>query len=264
MLRQTDRSQLGEKMLDRLDLGVSLSSLIHGQSPGLQSDITTSVSSQPGDMHARSFSTGSEGISLSSPTRAVTQGRTRDSLVRYSQQSKSEPLLHLSEETSDQSVVASSHSTNVSITSLWSSPCPAPRQTRVSMLKLQPALTFHFPALSRANLAEHCPTSPWVETTSQGLSSGSNLFLVSPVQDDRRLSGEHDSSLPREAAQHQLRFHRRAVEPLHPAIRASLRGASSASTLTRQSFASHHATGHSTSFVNSQFFPRTSITFLLG
>lgn len=187
-------------MLDRLDGAVSLTSLVHADSPAPTDDRhrpPTSIQQHPHHSRNQSMVSSSEGSSecgMGSPTPASGQTHLRHSMVRYSQD-RSRRQIHQRgpsiqsiaddsesefegpppDEVTSTSFARSSRSTNLSISSLHSSPCPPPRSRRIPMLTRQaPAIPdFRFPpvsAVSSANSTIRGPkdgaASPWTQTHS--------------------------------------------------------------------------------------------------
>lgn len=223
-----------------MDMGVSLTSLI-GESPAPATEVAGQAASSPAQhLRNQSNASSSEGFSecgMGSPTPASRSGRTllRHSMVRYSQdrsrpqprrrgpstqsayddsESELEGPVPAPDELTSSSFThsQSSHATNVSISSLHSSPCPAPRSRRIPMLtRRTPVIPdFHFPPVgagdSSANPTIRGPSgggSPWTQTHSssspskaQQQKSSASPFkrLFNPLEEFRaRSSGKRNS-----------------------------------------------------------------------
>ncbi|GAA6063061.1 hypothetical protein JCM10212_003006 [Sporobolomyces blumeae] len=176
---EVGRPSAGDRMFDRVDCEVSLAALVDGPSlpPSLENDrhrpSIVAASFARGHFRHDSVlsstdgSSESTGFSIASPTPLPTSNRpARQSLARYSQDrhplhrpshrarpvsdhsSGSSGHEHSQEDPTTLSFAQSSRSTNLSISSITSSPCPAPRSRRVPMLTgqgrrpLQPSFRF--------------------------------------------------------------------------------------------------------------------------
>lgn len=150
-------------MLDHLDLEVSLTSLVEAISP-----VSAPLSLASKHIHQRQSSVATSSVDTSevgfgSPTPAMRQTRLRHSMVRYSQEPRSNDVHHTSiqsihgdvsdliaqtlNDTTTSSAEDSSRSSHISTSSMRSSPCPAPRHRHVPMLrnKALPLPAFRFP-----------------------------------------------------------------------------------------------------------------------
>lgn len=191
-------TQAGDKMFERIDEDVSLNALINSPSPPVSPEQVLARREALYHHHARMGSTLStaEGSLEScfslvgSPSPNPPSGRPmRQSLQRYSQDKfptkrpshRARPVSELSaastdpasNETTNLSVAPSSRSTNLSVSSLTSSPCPVPRSGRIRMLTraegplpAQPAFRFP-PAKDRVEQAH--PAQGRGEYTCRGL-----------------------------------------------------------------------------------------------
>ncbi|CDR35813.1 RHTO0S01e07668g1_1 [Rhodotorula toruloides] len=181
---ELERPTAGDKMFERIDEDVSLNALINSPSPPVSPEQVLARREALYHHHARMGSTLStaEGSLEScfslvgSPSPNPPSGRPmRQSLQRYSQDKfptkrpshRARPVSELSaastdpasNETTNLSVAPSSRSTNLSVSSLTSSPCPVPRSGRIRMLTraegplpAQPAFRFP-PAKDRVEQA---------------------------------------------------------------------------------------------------------------
>ncbi|BGP34707.1 hypothetical protein JCM10296v2_006529 [Rhodotorula toruloides] len=181
---ELERPTAGDKMFERIDEDVSLDALINSPSPPVSPEQVLARREALYHQHARMGSTLStaEGSLEScfslvgSPSPNPPSGRPmRQSLQRYSQDKfptkrpshRARPISELSvastdpasNETTNLSVAPSSRSTNLSVSSLTSSPCPVPRGARIRMLTraegplpAQPAFRFP-PAEDRVDQA---------------------------------------------------------------------------------------------------------------
>lgn len=202
-----------------MDADVPLDQLIHGDSPAMSRN--SSAQDQQRHLRNQSMVSSSEGSSkcgMGSPTPASGQALTRHSMVRYSQdRSRRQPhrrgpsTLHdssgdeapLPEEPTTHSAAHSSRSTNLSISSLHSSPCPAPRNRRIPMLtRRTPTVPhFHFPPLpSNDSTLRGAPPSPWTQTHAsssptrkQQSSSSPFTELFNPLEEFRARGSKRDS-----------------------------------------------------------------------
>lgn len=181
--------------MDRMDIEVSLTSLVGACSPppSPEESRPATRSTTLAQQHIRAESSGSVSMmSVTSPCPAPKNLRT--SMVRYSQdhnriqsrrpasaQSYSSNESDFDRSTSpvqdltSSSLAQSSRSTNLSISSLNSSPCPGPRQRRVPMLTRNPPPLphFRFPAPKAAKPA------PWTKTSTtpeKGVAKGDSPF----------------------------------------------------------------------------------------
>ncbi|GAA5928875.1 hypothetical protein JCM1841_001281 [Sporobolomyces salmonicolor] len=177
---EVGRPSAGDRMFDRVDSEVALYALLDGPSPPpspeqmrQQRPSLVAASFAIGHFRTDSIVSSSEGSTesgfsiMNSPTPLPLSGRpVRQSLARYSQEHfpvhrpshRARPVSEQSSGSSDQdhqsneptslTLAQSSHSTNLSISSITSSPCPIPRR-RVPMLTRQraPPLqpSFRFP-----------------------------------------------------------------------------------------------------------------------
>lgn len=220
-------AQVGEKMLDEMDFGVPLNSLVLGESPAV-----STTDSQPPErdsgQHLRnqsmvSSSEGSSECGMGSPTPASGQALLRHSMVRYSQDRSRRhvhrrgPSTHhdssgddgpaLPEEATSYSASHSSRSTNLSISSLHSSPCPVPRNRRIPMLtRHTPANPdFHFPPVaSNQSTLRGGPLSPWTQThlssspTKRQENASPFKKLFNPLEEFRAGGSTRDSAASEE------------------------------------------------------------------
>ncbi|BGP02805.1 Proteophosphoglycan ppg4 [Rhodotorula toruloides ATCC 204091] len=185
---ELERPTAGDKMFERIDEDVSLNALINSPSPPVSPEQVLARREALYHHHTRIGSTLStaEGSLEScfslvgSPSPNPPSGRPmRHSLQRYSQDRfptkrpshRARPISELSAastdpasiETTNLSVAPSSRSTNLSVSSLTSSPCPVPRSGRIRMLTRaegplpsQPAFRFP-PAKDRVKQAHPAP-----------------------------------------------------------------------------------------------------------
>ncbi|BGP50980.1 hypothetical protein JCM10450v2_006906 [Rhodotorula kratochvilovae] len=192
------RPSNGAKMFDEVDMAVSLTALVHSPSPPDSPEQTLAQAREQAFLrnHLRSNSavSSTEGSAesffslMGSPTPLPSTGRPlRQSLARYSQDRfplkrpshRARPISEQSsvlsseqdqpsnEPTSMSVAAPSSRSTNLSISSITSSPCPAPQHRRIPMLTrnlpppMQPA--FRFPPVKPAEAQPE-----WVEQRGDG------------------------------------------------------------------------------------------------
>ncbi|KAK4057346.1 hypothetical protein OIO90_001412 [Microbotryomycetes sp. JL221] len=178
---EMERPTVGEKMLEHVDFAVSLASLVPNLSPEqptLYNDLPVSVGRHGSQGHedATSSSEGWSQVGRGSPV-PLPAHLPRASMARYSQ-TVAGPILPLpleavfdhvdsldnvihatarpteSKQTMTSTEGSSSQSTNVSISSLPTSPCPIPHRRRVPMLtghrqRLASLSGFKFPPVSR-------------------------------------------------------------------------------------------------------------------
>ncbi|GAA5866225.1 hypothetical protein JCM8547_007209 [Rhodosporidiobolus lusitaniae] len=175
MLRDSVREALdvgrpshGDKMFDRLDMDVELNALLDVPSPPLSPEEARQALFFQQHLRHDSMVSSTEGSLEShftmngSPTPFPRSGRpVRQSLARYSQDQfptkrpshRARPISEQSTGSSEQghlsaneptslSLAQSSRSTNLSISSITSSPCPVPRYRRVPMLTRNPPPMF--------------------------------------------------------------------------------------------------------------------------
>ncbi|GAA6021266.1 hypothetical protein JCM10207_002596 [Rhodosporidiobolus poonsookiae] len=170
------RPSHGDKMFDEVDIHVQLSALLDGPSPPPSPEDVRQQAFLRNHFRSASAFSSTEGsleshFSLNgSPTPYLRSGRPlRQSLARYSQDRfPTKQPSHRARPVSEQSSLSSEHdhlgsndptslslaqssrSTNLSISSLTSSPCPVPRARRIPMLTRGPSLpmlkpSFRFP-----------------------------------------------------------------------------------------------------------------------
>lgn len=182
--------------MDRMDIEVSLTSLVGARSPP-PSPEHSHPATRPqtlAQQHIRAESSGS--VSTKSITSPCPAKGLRTSLVRYSQDhSRVQPRRPTSaqsyssesdfdrsaspvQDLTSSSLAQSSRSTNLSISSLNSSPCPGPRQRRVPMLTRNPPPlpNFRFPAPKAAKPA------PWTKTSTTPEKGGTVAKADSPFK----------------------------------------------------------------------------------
>ncbi|GAA5911075.1 hypothetical protein JCM5296_002453 [Sporobolomyces johnsonii] len=239
---EVGRPSAGDRMFDRVDSAVALYALLDGPSPPPspeqvrhQRPSIVAASFAIGHFRTDSIVSSSEGSTesgfsiMNSPTPLPLSGRpVRQSLARYSQDhfpvyrpshrprprseesSGSSDQDHQSNEPTSLTLAQSSHSTNLSISSITSSPCPVPRR-RVPMLTrqrappLQPA--FRFPP-NKPAVDEAKRTSPFKRVF--------NPLEAFRAKKSGLASSEDDSSGEIMAERAKLSTSPRFVRPLKP------------------------------------------------